>query len=696
MIEDSRINGRIHPHTSSTLIALIPKKQDAESFSDYRPIYLCNISFKIISKIIAERIKGTLAIHLSRDQHAFLKGRNILDAVASTQECIYSMFSKNIAGAVLKIDLQKAYHCLDWGFIRCLLAKIGLRVEMISWIMACIEGVKYAININGIPSPFFHAGRGLRQGCPLAPIIFILAMNSLSLHINKAVDEQRCIPINISRHIPLSHNLFVDDVLICAMLHRASWTCLFDILNNFQKATGLNINKHKSILYFHGELTELILDIADMFGVQTQTIQRGITYLGYHLKSHKYSNSDWDWLIMRYYKKISSWEFRALSLAGRVTLTKAITASFIWGDTSSHQKIHLAQMKHITIPKQQGGWGILDLRLFGCALICRSLWRGIYGCSPWSNIIRLRYMKGRPIEYWLRKGTIGPRIGSPIWLSMRKIESLFISRLRWRIHTGSDILLGIDPLTSNQSDLTLPRGLISLFQHKGLYTWDKLIKDWHGSTPVWKDGRDLNLQDYWDGIWKTITDRLTGSGIQRHGNKDLLLWTISDFRRPVSVRDIYKHMICSRFPYSLPSFPYNLWKAKCPPKIIFFAWLVFYNKNLSWDNLRKRYWHGPSRCTICRADEETNLHMFFKCPVIQRIWYVLSNTFDFILTDFDSPSAALLWWSRQNGNRRFLILIFLWTVWKWRNAHIFTDSAMPTSSIMDNIMTEWHMIYGSY
>eukprot|EP00253_Pinus_taeda_P019806 PITA_19806 len=713
MIEDSRINGRIHPHTSSTLIALIPKKRDADTFSDFRPISLCNISFKIISKIIAERIKGTLANHLSRDKHAFLKGRNILDVVASTQECIYSMFSNNIAGDVLKIDLQKAYDCLDWGFIRCLLAKIGLRAEMISWIMACIEGVKYAININGIPSPFFHAGRGLRQGCLLAPIIFILAMNSLSLHINKAMDDQRCIHIKISQHISLSDNLFVDDVLLCAMLQRTSWACLFDILNHFQKATGLNINKQKSILYYHGDDTELIHDIVDMFGVQTQSIQSGITYLGFHLKSHKYSISDWDWLIVRYFKKISSWEFRALSLAGRVTLTKAvlthlsvywahlyylpnsiiqrinqITASFIWGGSSMHQKIHLAKLKHISIPKQQGGWGILDLRLFGCALICRSLWRGVFGCSPWSNIIRLRYMKGRPIEYWLRRGTIGPRLGSPIWHSMRKIESLFISRLRWRIHTGSNVLIGIDPLICNHSDLSLPRDLITLLQHQGFYTWDKLIKEWHGSTPVWKNGRDLNLQDYWEGIWKSITDLLTTSGIHRHGNKDQLLWTVSCFRRPVTVRDIYIHMISSRSPYSLPSFPYIFWKAKCPPKIIHFAWLVFYNKNLTWDNLRKRYWHGPSRCTMCKSDEETNLHMFFKCPVIQWIWYVLANTFDFLLTEFDSPSAALIWWSRQNGNRRFLILIFLWTVWKWRNAHIFTDSAMPTSSIMDNIMTD--------
>eukprot|EP00253_Pinus_taeda_P025007 PITA_25007 len=685
MIEDSRITGCIHPHTSSTLIALIPKKRDADSFSDYRPISLCNISFKIISKIIAERIKGSLATHLSKDQHAFLKGRNILDAVASTQECIYSMFSRCIDGVVLKIDLQKAYDCIGWGFIRCLLAKIGLRAEMISWIMACIEGVNYAININGIPSPYFSAERGLRQGCPLAPIIFVLAMNTLSLHINKAVNEQRCIPIRISRHITLSQNLFVDDVLLCAMLHRSSWVCLFDILNNFQKATGLIINKLKSILYYNGADTELIYNIVDMFGVHAYLIQSGITYLGFHLKTHKYSATDWEWLIVRYYNKISSWEFCALSLAGRVTLTMAvlthlsvywahlfylpsstiqrlnkISANFIWGGSSTHQKIHLEKLKDISIPKQQGGWGIKDLRLFGCARICRSLWRGVFRCSPWSNIIRQRYMKVKHIEYWYRKGTIGPRNGSPIWLSMRKVEALFLSRLRWR------------------------------FLHVAMFS-----SDWRGSTPIWKDGCDLNLQDILEGIWKLITDTLTGSGFHRHGHADHLQWTVCSFRRPVSVRDIYTHLISNRISYTLLTFPYIFWKAKCPPKIIHFAWLVFYNKNLSWDNLRKRSWHGPNRCSMCGTDEETNLHMFIKCPATLRIWYVLANIFDFPLTDFDSPSAALIWWSRQNGNRRFLILIFLWSAWKWRNANIFNDSHMPSSYILDNIMTSWHMIYRS-
>jgi len=126
MVEAARILGSIHQVTSSTQIALIPKQMEVDSFQDFRPISLCNITFKIITKIIAERIKATLANFLTKDQHAFLKGRNILDVVANTQENLFTMLSKKSKAAILKIDLQKAYGCLDWGFIRCLLAKIGL------------------------------------------------------------------------------------------------------------------------------------------------------------------------------------------------------------------------------------------------------------------------------------------------------------------------------------------------------------------------------------------------------------------------------------------------------------------------------------------------------------------------------------------------------------------------------------------
>lgn len=218
MVEATRISENINNVITSTFIALIPKKGQSASFHDYRPISLCNILFKIISKIIVERMKVVLNSFISNHQHVFLKDRNILDAVAMTQECLFSIISKNIDAAILKIDLKKAYDCVDWGFLRILLAKIDLRPQCINWIMACVENVKYVVIINGIPSSFFQAERGLRQGCPLSPLLFILMMDTLSNQIKKVVTEQRCKPIKICKDISLSHNLFVYDVLFFAML----------------------------------------------------------------------------------------------------------------------------------------------------------------------------------------------------------------------------------------------------------------------------------------------------------------------------------------------------------------------------------------------------------------------------------------------------------------------------------------------
>jgi len=236
MVEESWMRGSFHPRITSTYISLIPKKKKAIAFSNFRPISLCNEIYKISSKIIASRIRGTLSNYVSLEHHGFLKNRNIIEAVANTQECLHSLHSKKLGATILQLDLKKAYDSLDWGFLRCILCKIGLKKESIGWIMARVENVNFVVLINGHPTNFFAAARGLRQGCSLSPLLFILAMDSLSLHINCAVKEDHHRPIRICRGSFISHSLFVDDIMIFDMLCRLTWECIHGILRNFQKA----------------------------------------------------------------------------------------------------------------------------------------------------------------------------------------------------------------------------------------------------------------------------------------------------------------------------------------------------------------------------------------------------------------------------------------------------------------------------
>jgi len=89
----------------------------------------------------------------------------------------------------MRLDLVKAYDKVDWGFLRLLLVHIGMDYVLVNWIMACVHNVKFAVLINGVPTNFFHSQRGLRQGCPLSPLLFILVMDGLSRWISSAMQD---------------------------------------------------------------------------------------------------------------------------------------------------------------------------------------------------------------------------------------------------------------------------------------------------------------------------------------------------------------------------------------------------------------------------------------------------------------------------------------------------------------------------
>lgn len=186
--------------------------------------------------------------------------------------------------AILKIDLKRAYDYLDWSFLRCLLIKIGLNDRCTKWIMSCVEGVNYAILINEQPTPFFLIERGLRQGCSLSPILFILVMDSLSLHIKKAVIDGNIGPLVISRGNYHTHNLFVDDVLLFARLCRFTWHIMYEIILLFQRATGLYVNESKSSFHYGKDENGEMEYISQLFNIRAVSIKEGFKYLGYHLK----------------------------------------------------------------------------------------------------------------------------------------------------------------------------------------------------------------------------------------------------------------------------------------------------------------------------------------------------------------------------------------------------------------------------
>nr|GEV12936.1 hypothetical protein [Tanacetum cinerariifolium] len=149
-------NGKLLKELNHTVIALIPKSQTPTIVNDYRPISCCNVLFKCISKVIANRIKGSLKNLISQNQSAFVPGRSISDNALLTYELMHNYhLDRGMAWCAFKVDIQKAYDTVDWMFLKEVLIGFGFHVKMVEWIMECFTTTSFSININGALHGYF-------------------------------------------------------------------------------------------------------------------------------------------------------------------------------------------------------------------------------------------------------------------------------------------------------------------------------------------------------------------------------------------------------------------------------------------------------------------------------------------------------------------------------------------------------------
>jgi hypothetical protein len=150
-----------------------------------------------------------------------------------TQECMHSIKARKQKALILKLDLRKAYDCVNWDFLRLILVQTGFSVHSIHWIMSCVVSSSFAVLINGEASMFFTSERGLCQGCPLSPLLFILVMESISLLLKKGQAEGKLTGVKVSRIIKVLHLIFVDDVLIMSKASLEEWQVIKTLLELF-------------------------------------------------------------------------------------------------------------------------------------------------------------------------------------------------------------------------------------------------------------------------------------------------------------------------------------------------------------------------------------------------------------------------------------------------------------------------------
>lgn len=210
--------------------------------NQFRPISLCNVAYKIVSKILCNKLKVVLPSLISDSQTTFVQGRVISDNILIAHEIMNSMKGRRNGKKgfmAVKLDMAKAYDRIEWSFLERALRMMGFEERWIRWIMKCVSSVSYSLMINNKPHGLIIPKRGLRQGDPLSPYLFVICSEILTFLLNEAGKRGSLTGYKVAKAGPVVTNLFfADDSLVFCRANSKEATELMSILAKYEKLSG--------------------------------------------------------------------------------------------------------------------------------------------------------------------------------------------------------------------------------------------------------------------------------------------------------------------------------------------------------------------------------------------------------------------------------------------------------------------------
>ena len=227
-VQEFFYTGVLAPNMNANIIVLIPKISGASSIGDFRPIALANFQFKIVTKIIAERMAIICMQIISPQQRGFVRDRNISECVILASELINLLTKKQFGGNIaIKVDILKAFDTLDWNYLVEVLRQFGFSSLFCNWILEILHSAHLSVLFNGNVVGYFPCKRGVRQGDPLSPLLFCLAEEVLNRALEMERISNRLQPMFYCRGMSLpTHILYADDVFICCVGSKKNICCL--------------------------------------------------------------------------------------------------------------------------------------------------------------------------------------------------------------------------------------------------------------------------------------------------------------------------------------------------------------------------------------------------------------------------------------------------------------------------------------
>lgn len=199
---------------NAAFVTIIPKVADLIGLGDSRPISHIGCYYKIIAKMLSERFKRVVGNVVGEVQNAFIKGRYILDGVLIANETMDFLKKKKEKGLIFKVNFEKAYDSINWRFLLGIMRRMGFGNKWIKWVDTCVRSSSISILVNRSPLEEFWLERGVRQGEPLSPFLFILASEGLNVIVSEPVEKGIFRGVVVGENkVMASHLHYTDDTI---------------------------------------------------------------------------------------------------------------------------------------------------------------------------------------------------------------------------------------------------------------------------------------------------------------------------------------------------------------------------------------------------------------------------------------------------------------------------------------------------
>lgn len=706
-VKEFFISGKLLKQWNATTLVLIPKVCNAATPSDFRPISCLNTLYKVVSKLLANRLRALLPDIISPSQSAFIPGRLLSENVLLATEIVHGYNRNNIdPSGMLKVDLRKAFDSVRWDFIAATLRGIHLPERFVSWIVECISTPTFSISVNGASSGYFKSTKGLRQGDPLSPYLFVLAMEVFSKLLLSRYSSGYIFYHPKTSNLNISHLMFADDVMIFFDGGSSSLHGINETLDDFAGWSGLNMNRDKTELFLAG-VNEVESQAIANYGFTKASLP--IRYLGLPLMCRKLKVSEYSPLVEKIKGKFTSWAVRSLSFAGRLQLLasvitgcvvfwittfklpsgcikeiESLCSRFLWsGGIENHHKAKVA-WSTVCLPKAEGGLGLRRFTQWNTTLSLKLVWRLFSnGGSLWVEWHRLHNLKV----------SLSDNI-STFWTIKEKANDSW----NWKC------LLRLRPLAERFLRCDIGNGLTASFWRDNWTPFGPLLKHLGdaGPTrlriPLHATVADAANGNSWD---LPMTRSPQVQSLQSH------LDTISLPLRPL-VGDDYgwyvNNVDCNGFSSSKTwqalrqreekkAWAAAIWFKGSIPRNAFNMWTTHLDRLPTRSRLHS--WGMPVSpfCCLCSTEPETRDHLMLHCAFTTGIWSLVQSRLNLHSLCFLDWAELLSWVRRTSPTvpstlRKLVTQAVIYATWKQRNNMLHNSQHIAPASVFKIIDRE--------